>query len=156
MVNNVLMTSQIQLLDTRLLPLAVIEASGPTGLVGLPQTSREKSDLAATRLSSPWSTANADVAHVKFSMRYLGNVTNPNRIQEVPAFFVDRGLGVLALYNGSAPWTNSPNITYLFPGGTATPVNARATENWAAWIDAASSYGIGVYVPISSTLTSYR
>ncbi len=156
MVNNVLMTSQIQLLDTRLLPVTVLGAAGTTGKVGMPKASWEKSALAAKRLSDPGSTANADVVHVKFNMRYFGNVTNPNRIQEVPAFFVDRGLGVLAVYNSSAPWTNSPNLTYMFPGGVSSPVNAKATENWAAWIDAASSYGIGIYVPVSSSLTSYR
>jgi len=56
-----------------------------------------------------------EVIRVRFSMRYSGDATMPNRIQEVPAVFVDRRLGLLALYNGSRPWKDEP-ISYLVPG----------------------------------------
>ena len=36
--------------------------------------------------------------------------------QEVPAFFADRRLSVLALYNGDAPWSGG-NLTFVMPGG---------------------------------------
>jgi hypothetical protein len=45
-----------------------------------------------------------------------GAAPHPARTQEVPAFFAYRRLGVLALYNGTAPWTDGP-LALAMPGG---------------------------------------
>lgn len=65
----------------------------------------------------------------------------------------DRRLGVLALYEGNAPWTGA-QLKYATPGGT----NAMfwPSERWAAYLDPATGYGIGVFVPIAERLTAYR
>ena len=34
----------------------------------------------------------------------------------MPAFFADRRLSVLAIYDGAAPWTGG-NVTFVMPGG---------------------------------------
>ncbi|RLS39470.1 MAG: hypothetical protein DWH78_04975 [Planctomycetota bacterium] len=53
--------------------------------------------------------------HIQFGFTYSGSVTHPARHQELPAFFVDRKLETLVLYDGSAPWTTGP-LTRLQPG----------------------------------------
>ncbi len=94
-----------------------------------------------------------DAVKVHFRVHYSGDDTHPNRIQEVPAVFVDRRLGVLATYSGGKPWTGEP-MSWLMPPGTN--MDLAATENWAAYVDAKTGYGLGVYVPVASSLTSYR
>jgi hypothetical protein len=34
--------------------------------------------------------------------------------------------------------------------------NYRITENWAAYIDATTGEGVGIYTPVAQTITCYR
>lgn len=99
-----------------------------------------------------WITLKDDVAHVRFKMTYRGKEKHPPHHQEVPAVFVNRALGTLALYSGDKPWTEKA-ISRLKPGGK----NEMHTiaENWAAYIDK-DDFGMGVYVSIANQITSYR
>lgn len=99
-----------------------------------------------------WITLNGDVAHVRFKMTYTGKQKHPAHHQEVPAVFVERKFGTLALYKGDQPWTGKP-ISRLHPGGKNEM--HRIAENWAAYIDQ-DDFGMGVYVPIAKEITSYR
>eukprot|EP00877_Chromochloris_zofingiensis_P012272 jgi/Chrzof1/7299/Cz02g18100.t1 len=98
-------------------------------------------------------TLQQDVVKVRFSMYYNGSVPHPYRVHEVPAVFANRQLGVLAVYNGSAPWTGGA-LTYLFPG--SANINYWPSEPWAAYVDQESGFGIGLFVPICQGVTAYR
>ncbi len=90
--------------------------------------------------------------HIQFGFTYSGSVSHPARHQELPAFFVDRKLATLVLYDGSAPWTTGP-LTRLQPG---FPNEYRKmTEHWAAYVDD-KDFGIGCCVPAADELTCYR
>lgn len=52
---------------------------------------------------------------VDYSMRYGGARAQPLQSQEIPAFFADRRLGVLVLYEGDKPWTND-GLRFTLPG----------------------------------------
>jgi hypothetical protein len=90
--------------------------------------------------------------HIRFGFTYNGNVSHPARHQELPAFFVDRKLDTLVLYDGAAPWTSGA-LTRLQPG---FPNEYRKmTEHWAAYIDD-NDFGIGCCVSVADELTCYR
>lgn len=72
--------------------------------------------------------------------------------QEMPAVFVDYGLPNLVYYEGPSPWTDAP-LTRKVPGWPNA--GGRLDENWAAYVDDAD-WGIGVYVPGTSSMTYYR
>jgi hypothetical protein len=95
----------------------------------------------------------ADHVALTFTMRYTGTAPHPIMTQEIPAFFADRRLGALVFYDGTAPWTDD-TLDFVFPGGT----NAyyTPTEKWAAYVDPASGFGVGIFVPVASGLTAYR
>ncbi|KAI8470992.1 MAG: hypothetical protein J3K34DRAFT_458571 [Monoraphidium minutum] len=95
----------------------------------------------------------SDALAATYSMTYDGAHAQPSRTQEVPAFFVDRRLGVLAFYEGGEPWTGG-RLRFTMPGGTNNYYTP--TEPWAAYVDADTGYGIGVFVPIATGLTAYR
>lgn len=86
-------------------------------------------------------------------MRYTGCAAHPPRHQEVPAVFVNRRLNVLATYTGNAPWTNGP-LSFIMPGQTGQYY--KPTERWAAYVDAKSGFGLGLYTPIADQLVAYR
>jgi hypothetical protein len=94
-----------------------------------------------------------DALQIDFSIRYVGAHGHARRIQEVPAFFADRRLGVLALYSGQAPWSNG-DLTFKLPGQTNE--DFVPTERWAAYLEPSTGYGIGVFTPIATGMTSYR
>lgn len=58
-----------------------------------------------------------DALAANFTLNYTGAASHARRTQEVPAFFADRRLSVMALYNGSAPWSGG-DLTFVMPGGT--------------------------------------
>jgi hypothetical protein len=86
-------------------------------------------------------------------MHYNGTEVHPARHQELPAIFVDRKLNVLATFNGSNPWSNGP-LSFLMPGGTGEYY--KLTEKWAAYVDDATGYGLGVFSPTADQLVAYR
>jgi hypothetical protein len=90
---------------------------------------------------------------IDYSMEYRGRHPQPRRMQELPAFFVDRRLSVLALYEGDAPWSGAP-LRFSLPRSSNT--NYWPSERWAAYIDPESGAGIGVFVPLAERLTAYR
>jgi len=53
---------------------------------------------------------------------------------------------------GPTPPQRTPDPRHALCRNTA----ARPTENWAAYVDGPDGHGIGVYVPLANTLTSYR
>lgn len=93
------------------------------------------------------------VVRVRCTMEYHGTAPHPPRHQELPAIFVDRRLGVMATYTGAAPWQNAP-LSFFFPGQTGSYY--KPTERWAAYVDEASGYGLGVFTPVSTDLVAYR
>ena len=97
-------------------------------------------------------TLDDHLLHIRFGFTYNGDVSHSARHQELPAFFVDRKLDTLVLYDGAAPWTAEP-LTRLQPG---FPNEYRKmTEHWAAYVDS-SDFGIGCCVPAADELTCYR
>lgn len=86
-------------------------------------------------------------------MRYSGDAPHPAAHQEVPAVFLHRGLNVLAMYTGAAPWSNG-DLTFIMPGQVGEYY--RPTERWAAYVDMASGFGVGVYTPVADQLVAYR
>eukprot|EP00775_Hariotina_reticulata_P005646 gene5646-5885_t len=94
-----------------------------------------------------------NLVKVTFNMRYTGSATHPAHHQELPAVFVSRRLNVLALYTGSAPWTDQP-VSFQLPGQLGQYY--KLPERWAAYIDAATGIGIGVYNPYATDLVAYR
>jgi hypothetical protein len=86
-------------------------------------------------------------------MRYSGTALHPEAHQELPAVFVHRRLNVLALHTGSRPWTNEP-LTFVVPGQVGEYY--APTERWAAYVDQATGFGVGVYSPVSDQLVAYR
>lgn len=90
---------------------------------------------------------------VRFSMRYKGPEAHPNAHQEVPAVFLHRKLGVLVTYTGKKPWQKDA-LTRVKPGKVGEYF--KPTEHWAAYIDEATSFGVGIYSPIATQLVAYR
>ena len=73
-----------------------------------------------------------DAVVADFSLSYAGAFDHPARVQEVPAFFADRRLSVLALYTGDEPWGGG-DLTFLMPGGVnevGGPPRAGGRRRW--------------------------
>lgn len=86
-------------------------------------------------------------------MHYTGSTGHPFQHQEVPAVFLDRRLNVLATYIGSNPWTEQ-QLSFMMPGQVGELY--QPTERWAAYVDAETGFGLGIYNPIADQLTAYR
>ena len=99
-----------------------------------------------------WITLEADAAHIHYKMTYTGQQSHQARDHEIPAIFVEPEFDTMALYDGTAPWTNAP-LTRRQPGFPNE--SAKLTENWAAWVDA-KNWGVGAYVPATTNATCYR
>ena len=82
--------------------------------------------------------------------------TNHNRDQELPAFYTISYLDTFVYYDGSQSWTDA-NLAYKgdlpFWGDNNVrnnclfPLRQSNTETWCAWVNNATDYGIGLYVP---------
>ncbi len=99
-----------------------------------------------------WITLEADAAHIHYKMTYTGQQSHKERDHEIPAIFVEPEFDTMALYDGTAPWTDAP-LTRRQPGFPNE--SAKLTENWAAWVDA-KNWGLGAYVPATTHATCYR
>jgi len=99
-----------------------------------------------------WISLQGKVAHIHFKFTYTGNKSNEVTTQELPAVFMDYDLPNLVFYAGTKPWTKGP-LTRKVPGWPNE--SARADENWAAFVDA-NDWGLGVYFPGTSDMTTYR
>lgn len=97
------------------------------------------------------------VARFHFKFSYTGTTVHGVTDQEVPAVFIDSDLPNLVFYNGSQPWSNDAGLTSVVPGWLDevrnTPQNT--TEHWAAYVDD-NKWGIGLYTPGTSYMTTYR
>lgn len=93
-----------------------------------------------------------NLAHIVYTFRYNGTTVHPNRAQELPAVFVDYALPNLVFYKGEKPFTKD-TLTSVIPGWPNQP--QRMDENWAAYVDD-NQWGIGVYVPGTTNMTTYR
>jgi hypothetical protein len=97
-------------------------------------------------------TLKGNMAHIRYRFSYTGKHSHRNSDQELPAVFVDYGLPNLVFYQGSNPWKNE-TTTSVVPGW---PNEAHESDEcWAAYTDD-SGWGIGVYTPGTTRLTSYR
>jgi hypothetical protein len=88
-----------------------------------------------------------DALRVAYAMTYAGAHAQPLRTQETPAFFADRRLGVLAFYDGAAPWTRGA-LRFALPGGTNeyfVPTERRAAARAHAAAAAAAALGCGAF-----------
>jgi hypothetical protein len=57
------------------------------------------------------------------------------------------------MYTDKKPWTSGP-LTFIMPGQAGE--YHKPTERWAAYVDQASSFGLGVYTPVATQLVAYR
>jgi hypothetical protein len=99
-----------------------------------------------------WISLEGDVAHVRFRFRWNGGIDHPPAHQELPAVFVDYALPKLVHYAGTAPWTGAA-LTNSVPGWPNESRNID--ECWAAFVDQ-RDWGLGVYVPGQTRITTYR
>ncbi len=99
-----------------------------------------------------WISLTGLLAHVKFRMTYTGTNTHPNRSQELPAVFVEPQYSTLLVYEGTNAWAGEPIVGFK-PGWPNE--YRRFTERWAAYVNA-SDVGVGVFVPVATSLTCYR
>ena len=99
-----------------------------------------------------WISLQGKAAHIHFKFTYTGNKSNKATTQELPAVFMDYDLPNLVLYTGAKPWTNAA-MTRKVSGWPNE--QARADENWAAFVDE-NDWGLGVYFPGTIDMTTYR
>ena len=93
-----------------------------------------------------------ETAHIHYEFTYSGNIQHPAVHQELPAVFVDAALPNLVYYEGKTPWKGD-SLTSCIPGW---PNESKVSnENWSAYTDA-ENWGIGVYTPGTSEITTYR
>lgn len=97
-------------------------------------------------------TLDKNIAHIRYTFRYNGTTVHPIRSQELPAVFVDYALANLVFYSGAKPWQKD-TLSNVVPGWPNQP--QTITENWAAYVDN-NNWGIGVYVPGTAMMTTYR
>ena len=87
---------------------------------------------------------------------------NPVRDQELPAFYTIGYLNTFKYYNGTKPWQNDtltvkPDLDFW--GGNPNAyftLKSGNTETWCAWVNNATDYGIGIYVPNIDRLLAGR
>lgn len=99
-----------------------------------------------------WITLQGECAHVHFKFTYSGSCRNAAVPQEVPAVFMDYALSDLVFYAGKEPWQGD-SLTHKKVGWPNEQINVD--ESWAAFIDE-SGWGLGVYFPGTSEITTYR
>ena len=99
-----------------------------------------------------WIHLHDDVAHIRYRFTYSGKENHPPHHQEMPAVFVDYAFPHLVRYEGKAPWTGA-ELTKTVPGWPNE--SHTIDENWAAYVDD-SDNGVGVLVPGTTLITSYR
>lgn len=93
-----------------------------------------------------------DMARIRFRFSYFGQHSHQPCSQELPAVFVDYDLPNLVFYNGKNPWNNEA-LKQVVPGW---PNEAQQSDEcWAAYTDS-TGWGIGVFTPGTTELTTYR
>jgi hypothetical protein len=97
-------------------------------------------------------TLKKNIAHIVYTFKYNGIVQHPIKPQELPAVFVDYALPNLVFYKADKPWTKD-TLTSVVPGWPNE--SQKMNENWAAYVDDVQ-WGIGVYVPGTNIMTTYR
>ncbi len=97
-------------------------------------------------------TLNGKMAHINYTFSYKGTMVHPVRDQELPAVFVDYALPNLVFYKGNHPFTKD-TLTSVVPGWPNQ--RQKMTESWAAYVDD-QKWGIGVFVPGTTAMTTYR
>ena len=97
-------------------------------------------------------TLKGKMAHIRYRFSYSGKHSHRERDQELPAVFVDYDLPNLVFYKGDSPWKNEA-LTRVVPGW---PNEAQQSDEcWAAYTDN-EDWGIGVFTPGTTDLTTYR
>lgn len=108
-------------------------------------------------LMEQWFRLEGGLARLRHRMTWTGRTAHQNRKhQELPAVFVNPKRHTLVYCDAKeAAWTNAP-LTRRQPGPPGTPGNIfHTSERWAAWVDG-HDQGIGIFLPHTSTVTSYR
>lgn len=106
-----------------------------------------------TTFSMDISLMHEDAVKVMYNMKYTGKAKHSIRVQEMPAVFADRRLGVLVSYFKDKIWTGD-SLDFKMPDEKL--IHHPITEHWAAWVDPDTGYGLGVFVPRARGLVAYR
>jgi arylsulfatase A-like enzyme len=108
-------------------------------------------------LMEQWIRLEGEVARIRFRMTYSGEDHAEVRDQEMPAVFADFALDELVTYQGNQPWRHG-SVKRLAVVASDPPRNQYLLrdEEWAAWVEKGSQWGLGVYTPGSSGMTYYR
>ena len=95
------------------------------------------------------------VAHLHYIFRNNGQgaTSHPSAMQEMPAVFVDYNLDHLVFYHGMHPWEHDA-LSDTVPGWPNESFSRH--EEWAAFMKADGSLGLGVYTPGTVQMTAYR
>ena len=99
-----------------------------------------------------WINLYGEIAHIHFKFTYHGARSNEAATQELPAVFLGYQLSNLVCYAGDSPWTNAP-LTRTEPAWPNETM--KVDENWAAFVDR-HDWGLGIYFPGTSQITTYR
>eukprot|EP01090_Pellita_catalonica_P005688 TRINITY_DN15926_c0_g1_i1.p1 TRINITY_DN15926_c0_g1~~TRINITY_DN15926_c0_g1_i1.p1 ORF type:complete len:267 (+),score=17.22 TRINITY_DN15926_c0_g1_i1:53-802(+) len=77
--------------------------------------------------------------------------------QEMPAAYTIGQLALLACYTGDKPWKNEPLTFWSNTTGPPWyPGKVKCTENWIAFLDGSTKFGMALYTPgLSSFLTGF-
>ena len=100
-------------------------------------------------------TLKDSVAHLHYTFRNTGPgaTSHPTAMQEMPAVFVDYQLDHLVFYRGMHPWEQDV-LCDTVPGWPNESFSRQ--EEWAAYMKADGSLGLGVYTPGTVQMTAYR
>lgn len=93
---------------------------------------------------------------------FAGFKYNPNRAQELPAFYTIGFLNTFVYYDGTNPWagedlTKDGDLEFWSDNLDSNKfLDDANTETWCAWMNDASDYGIGLYTPNVSAFLAGR
>ncbi len=96
-----------------------------------------------------WITLKENVAVLKYRFEYLGNQSYTARHQEMPAVFLDADCNTLCFTEEKGLLRRLTNI------GEKNQY-AKISKNFAAFIDAKTKIGVGIYAPGTNEITYYR
>ena len=106
-----------------------------------------------------------DYVEVKNRFVDFSGWTHPMTTQELPAFYTVSGLDTFVWYGGTDPWTGG-ELSYesdlnfwgdpQYSASCTFTIRQSNTETWCAWVNAATGFGMGVYVPNTDVLYAGR
>lgn len=103
-----------------------------------------------------WYILHDDYIEVKNRFVDFSGWNHPITTQEIPAFYTVSYLDTFVWYDGIDPWTGGElsferNLNFWgdpkYSADCRFALRQSNTEAWCAWVNAATNYGMGVYVP---------